>query len=215
MIIPNKIIITVPHKICPKKNYAHLCDISASTAANELLNEAKELGLNVVLLEGKIHRDYTQIAIDGKMGRDQNRPIGRGSTFRESILEEIKSGGGYVYVIDIHSFSDGMFKNTDIGIMDPMPSGGILAYPDHEWTEYAENAAKFLTNNTNSRVKMLSGSMINDIVVTSRYYGAKSFIIEINESLSDTQRKLAMKQLALWLKNQEEYTISSNKLIFW
>ena len=194
-----RVLVTVPHKPCPPVKLGHLCDTSASPSAKALVMALEERGIEAILLEATIHRDSRQLAADGLPGRDQNRPWGRGTDFRDAVVE---ASAGATHLIDMHSFPPGrgLFEEATIAILDPR---GFLDRP----TPYALDALGYVKRALpDDRVVYVKGSTLNDIVMSARSRGLTSFLVENREGISESKRREIAAALAGWIAGERTAT---------
>ena len=185
-------VLSVPHDPCPPFNPGHQCDLVAKSSAIDLEEALMKKGAKVSLFIATLHRVFEQ------GGRDQNRPIGRGTKFRLDVEEALFSKG--TKLVDVHSFPKGydVFADVDILIMDP--KGGLAREVSLDLVRLSQWIAK----KTGLKTGTMLGSEINDIVVRARKAGRWAFLLEVNEGVNEKNRRKAMEALAEWLIKENE-----------
>ena len=178
------LIITVPHAISCNKIYLqdHPCDYYAEAMANIIKNEA---------LKTKQFKEVWMIVTPKPRTHllDMNRINSRSEQFRIDIYNKIKTSiknGLNVWVLDSHSFPPDYYpyNNAKFTILDTR-----YGDPDNI-TIYVKKFIDFAKQH-NISIQSIAGSdpwgqETNDIMDTSRELGAKSFLIETIESLSES-----------------------------
>lgn len=180
------LIITVPHALkCDKKSKGHPCDSLSVAMANIIKSEA--------IKRAKFKEVWETISEKPRTYElDMNRINSRSEKFRVDIMKKIKdsiSRGIIVWVLDIHSFPPDYYPYNDakFTILD-------TRYGDYNnITSYVLKFIEFSHNKIS--IQTLAGSdpwsdQTNDIMDTSRELGAKSFLIETIENLTDTDGHL-------------------------
>lgn len=208
-------IITVPHASgCDPTGLSHICDYSAQAMATTLSKALTSKGIPhndpFISLIGR--RELR----DNEHSMDMNRKWNRDSPYRINIRDAIlraKMDGYLVWVIDVHSFppeykpfsgSEKKEDQNDFIVLD-------TAYYEKEqviFTPYVERLVE-LMNTRSVKTELLEGAhphhgvnleATNDIMDTSRALGAKSFLIEANESIKQKKMRDASEAIADFIK---------------
>ncbi len=175
------ILLTVPHATPPPRWIGkHPCDVTAETWAHIL---AEEFGESAMVLTATVHRDAKQ------GGADQNRPIGRGTIFRNTIDDLMSTTD---LLLDIHSFPsrDSFGGDWDVVLLNPPEM--CHARVAQRMPLRLEILQGALTRR-GFHTTILRGNCENDIVVQARRTGTPAILVEMSERLDIAEAKNAVR----------------------
>lgn len=208
---PKFVILTVPHANgCDPTGRNHICDYNAESMADSIADafDMKKIRHSDPFV-ARVGR--TEIGPNG-LPMDMNRKWTRDTRYRKDITNSINSAlqEGYdVWVIDVHSFPPDYTpftkgKKRDFVILDTMDYKEGEAHV----TPYVKELVDYMTDH-GSLIVYMEGSHphpgvliegTNDIMDTSRYFGAKSFLIETNEIIDKERMTLASDSIVEFIR---------------
>lgn len=189
-----KITLTVPHSLCSEETKDHLCDYTASVAADLIAQHFRQKGIASKVFKA----DKTRLLID------YNRRVARNSIWRRRLLQYIVDNNIY-WNLDIHSFPIARGeRNPSFGVInDQEPELVILDSYNKNGRFIDKQSSTDLSNYLAARhvlVQLLPGSY-NDITLELREIGRKCTLLEFNESLSSERLNFITRIVADYFSN--------------